>query len=85
MEEARMAIAKNLNVAHSVDKKVTVLIKSGQDTLKVTEKVDDKVSILINGGQYAFSLAIHAVLKFETARCERNKGSHTAVGRCRIL
>ena len=46
-----MAIAKNLNVAHSVDKKVTVLIKSGQDTLKVTEKVDDKVSILINGGR----------------------------------
>ena len=57
-----MAIAKNLNVTHSVDNKVTVLIKSGQDVLKATEKVDDKVSVLINGGHYAFSLAIHPFL-----------------------
>jgi hypothetical protein len=85
MDEARMAIAQNLNVVHSVDSKVTVLIKSGQDALKVTEKVDDKVSVLINGGQYALSLAIHTFLKFDTARRERNKGSRTAVGQRRIL
>jgi hypothetical protein len=31
MEEARMAIAENLNVTHRVDDKVTVLIDGGKD------------------------------------------------------
>jgi hypothetical protein len=84
-DEARIAIAKNLNVVTIVDNKVTVLMKSGQDTLKVTENVHDKVSVLINGGLYAFSLVIHAFLKIDTNRRERNKGSRTAVGRRRIL
>ena len=32
MEEARMAIAETLNVTHSVDDKVAVLIEGGRDT-----------------------------------------------------
>lgn len=54
-EEARMAIAENLNVTHSVDNKVTVLMETGQETLKVTNTVDDKVTALIDGGQDVFS------------------------------
>jgi transcriptional regulator len=83
IEEARMAITENLNVTHSVENKVTVLIESGQEALKVTKRVDNKVSILIDGGQDAFSLVIHALLNMDTARCERNKCSHTAVSRRR--
>ncbi len=80
-----MAITENLNVTHIVDKKVTVIIESEQEVLEVTNRVDDKVSILVEGGQYAFSFAIHAFLNIDTARCERNKSSHTAVGQHRIL
>ena len=35
MEEARMAIAETLNVTHSLDDKVAVLIEGGLDTFSV--------------------------------------------------
>ncbi len=70
-EEARMAIAENLNVTHSMDNKVTVLMETGQETLKVTNTVDDKITALIDGGQDVFSLAIYVFLIMDMAICER--------------
>lgn len=86
MEEARMAITKNLNVTYSVDNKASLLIESGQEALNATKKVDDKVSIFINGGEYAvFFWPSNTFLIIDTARRTRNKYSHSAVGQRRIL
>ena len=51
MEEARMAIAENLKVAHRVDDKVDRVDDKVDMMDDKVDKVDNKVTVLIGGGQ----------------------------------